>query len=111
MAATELCEKIKDKILIELFEFIEENENPKIPEGLFIKNNEQNIFGKKERLELINKIISITLRELKIKEEIERSKELKDLEHLYKINSKKEKENKKLIETSIKKKSIGKYFK
>jgi len=82
LACTELCQKIKEKVLQELFEcealnkIIYKNKNQKaFAECLESKVTTE--FGEIKTLELINGIISEKLKELKRKEEAVKLKELK----------------------------------
>lgn len=92
IGSTELCQKIKEKVLSELFDYeYETNSLISIYSRSLIKE-EYNLI---DRLELINLIISQKLKELKKKEEfdkineIRKIKEHKRLDHFSKrqINS------------------------
>lgn len=92
LACTELCQKIKEKVLNELFECegsegIENNIINAFPECLGAKAPQE--FGEIRRLELINRIISEKLKELKKKEEAIRLKELKKSKEIKRINQSK----------------------
>ncbi len=81
LACTELCQKIKEKVLQELFEIDMQNYNLYV--NLF--SNAHRDFGDINRLDLINGIISEKLKELKKKEESTRLKELKKIKKLERI--------------------------
>jgi hypothetical protein len=85
LASTELCQKIKEKSLSELFDYQSEV-NIKIFNKTIIKKSPKE-FNEINRLELINAVISEKLRELKKKEEENRQKEIQKLKELQKIKS------------------------
>ena len=88
VGSTELCQKIKEKVLSELFNHeYELNSLDLLFKGISIKEDYNLI----ERLELINLIISQRLKELKEKEEKDKLNEIKIIKKIKKI-----KENKRL---------------
>lgn len=102
LASTELCHKIKEKVLNELFEceaFKTPNNNSNnnnniektFPERLGNKAPQE--FGEIKKLELINGIISEKLKELKKKEEAIKLKEHKKNKELERIKQMKLKKN------------------
>jgi hypothetical protein len=97
LACSELCQKIKEKVLSELFEcdalnkIVEKNKNQKAS-AEFLGSKVPTEFGEIKTLELINGIISEKLKELKRKEEAVKLKELKkskEIERMKQIKLKK----------------------
>ncbi len=75
IGSTELCQKIKDKVLSELFDYeYEANSLDLLYKKKFLKEDYNLI----ERLELINLIISQRLKELKEKDKLNEIKKIKE---------------------------------
>lgn len=84
LASTELCQKIKDKVLSESFDFEDDNKRSLIPDSLMSRQASKE-YGEISRLELINAIISEKLKELKKKDELARIKEQKKAKELERL--------------------------
>ena len=83
IGSTELCHKIKDKVLTELFDHQYENNSL---EPIYNKTNLKEEYTLIDRLELINLTICQKLKELKKKEEENKLNESKKMKEVNKID-------------------------